>query len=52
MGKTENAQQLEKTSSHDLDLEFALVAERPDTSNCESRDQTLDQTLRHQRMPI
>ena len=50
MGKTENAQQLEKTSSHGLDLEFAQVAERPDTSKCESRDQTLDQTLRHQRM--
>ena len=52
MGKTENAQQLEKTSSHGLDLEFALVVERPDTSKYESRDQTLDQTLRHQRMPI
>ena len=40
MGKTENAQQLEKTSNHDLDLGLALEGENPGTLKCESRDQT------------
>jgi hypothetical protein len=51
MDKTEIYQQLEMTNSHDSAHLFDQALVHPDTLKFVSKGQTLDQTLKRQKMP-